>query len=420
MTGSRRRFLQAVTAGGAAWLAGCGTRPAVVAPPQPSRVERSDRALSWAARFLLGGQSADGGWHSDVYGPFKEGPCLTPLVLRALLTLPAGSDVEEPCRKGAAYLASYVRWDGAIEAGPHGIAYPVYTAAGAAQVLSRQRNARHRRARDAWLAYLRERQLTEELGWQPADKPYGGWGYSPRVPRKPPPGEPLPPLTESNLSATLFALEALRAAGGPADDPAFRKALVFVRRCQNYSDDPRQRQPAYDDGGFFFVYDDPVRNKAGVAGKEGAGRERYASYGSATADGLRALVLCGRPPEDARLVAARAWLEANFRSDTHPGKYADGREHNRDAVYYYYCCSVALALLAAGSEELRRPEGEVRWAEVLADQLVQRQRRDGSWSNPLVPQREDDPLVATPLAALALASCRASLLARRVGAVTAP
>ena len=43
----------------------------------------------------------------------------------------------------------------------------------------------HRKARDAWLAYLRERELTEDLGWQPADKQYGGWGYSPRLPRKP-------------------------------------------------------------------------------------------------------------------------------------------------------------------------------------------------------------------------------------------
>jgi hypothetical protein len=69
-------------------------------------------------------------------------------------------------------------------------------------------------------------------------------------------------------------------------------------------------------------------------------------------------------------------------------------------------------------EELATPRGKVRWAEALADRLVQRQRPDGSWSNPLVPQREDDPLVATSLAALALASCRESLTAQRVQAAT--
>ena len=342
-------------------------------------------------------------------------------MLRTLLHLPASAEIENRYHKGVAYLAAQVRRDGTIETGPQGINYPVYTAAGAVGVLSQPCNARHRDARDGWLAYLRERQLTEDLGWQPDDKPYGGWGYAPRLPRKPKPGEPLPPLTESNLSATVFALEALREAGVKQDDPALRKALVFVRRCQNYSDDERQREAAFDDGGFFFIYDDGVRNKAGVAGKDRSGQDRYFSYGSTTADGLRALLLCGRPADDPRVAAARAWLEANFRSDSNPGKYADEPPSpTREAVYYYYCCSVARALLAARLEELRTPRGKVRWAETLADELVKRQRRDGSWCNHLVPQREDDPLVATSLGALALATCRESLTGKKVLAVTEP
>src|SRR5205807_8587178 len=116
-------------------------------------------------------------------------------------------------RKGAAYLAGLVKAGGEIEEGLFGLSYPVYTSAGAVIVLSQPCNQRHRKARDAWLAYLRKRQLTRELGWQPADKPYGGWGYSNTLPYKPKEGKTLPPLTESNLSATLFALEALRAAG---------------------------------------------------------------------------------------------------------------------------------------------------------------------------------------------------------------
>jgi len=403
MLRSRRWFLNTLLAGGTAWLAGCGTRGPEV--NNPTRTERIDQALASAARFLLGCQSADGSWQSDVYGPFKDGPSLTPMVLRTLLALPATKDIEAGCDKGAAYLAARVQSDGTIDVGPYGLAYPVYTSAGAVQVLSQPSNVHYRKARDAWLLYLRERQLTEDLGWKPADKPYGGWGYSPRLPRKPNAGEPLPPLTESNLSATLFALEALQAAGLKSDETAFRKALVFVQRCQNYADEPK-REAAFDDGGFFFIYDDPVRNKAGVAGKDRTGRERYVSYGSTTADGLRALLLCGQPLDDPRVVAALSWLEANFRGDGHPGNYAEDREHNRGAVFYYYCCSVAQALRAARVEELRTPRGgKVRWAEVLVDELMQRQRKDGSWSNSLVPQREDDPLVATSLATLALVTC---------------
>jgi len=404
MNHSRRWFLQTLTAGGVAWWTGCGSRvSSVIELPEPTRPERIDRALSAAATYLLGCQSPNGSWVSDVYGPFKDGLSLTPLVLHALLTLPAGKDVEPACRKGADYLASKVQSDGTIDGGQYGITYPVYTSAGAVQVLAHPGNGRHRKARDAWVAYLRERQLTEDLGWQPANKPYGGWGYSPRLPRKPKPGEPLLPLTESNLSATLFALEALHAAGSKADDPAIHKALTFIQRCQNYTDDPKQREEGFDDGGFFFIYDDPVRNKAGAVGMDRTGHERYASYGSTTADGLRSLLLCCRPLDDPRVAAARTWLETNFRGDIHPGKYANDLEHNRGGVYYYYCNSVSQAFRAVQLKELQTPRGKIRWAESLADELLRKQRKDGTWSNPLVPQREDDPLVATSLAVLALA-----------------
>ena len=224
MSFSRRRFLKTAPLGVSTWLAGCDTNPKVSPPAsEPTRLERVDGALGRAARFLQDRQSNDGAWHSDVYGPFKEGPCLTPLVVRTLLSLPPELDAESGCRKGSAYLASQVQGDTIGD-----VAYPVYTAAGAVEALSHPSNAAHRAARDAWLNDLRQRQLTEELGWMPADKPYGGWGYFPGLPRKPKAGEPLRANTESNLSATLFSLEALKSAGVKSDDPAFSKALTFV------------------------------------------------------------------------------------------------------------------------------------------------------------------------------------------------
>jgi hypothetical protein len=41
--------------------------------------------------------------------------------------------------------------------------------------------------------------------------------------------------------------------------------------------------------------------------------------------------------------------------------------------------------------------------------LVRRQRRCGSWVNDAVEVREDDPIVATALAAAALSFCRSGL-----------
>src|SRR5205823_659255 len=109
----------------------------------------------------------------------------------------------------------------------------------------------------------------------------------------------------------------------------------------------------------------------------------YHSYGSATADGLRALLLCGAGPDDPRVKAARGWLERHFTAATHPGSYAERRELDRQAVYFYYSASAAKAFRALGVREAETEHGRVDWARSLADELVKKQRPDGSWLNPV-------------------------------------
>jgi len=366
-------------------------------------VEQVDRALAWAADYLVDRQSVDGAWRSDMYGPFKDGPSLTSLIAATLAGLPVGLARRAATERAVQYLADLAGPDGTIDAGPGGITYPVYAAAGTIVAITRLGNARHETARNAWLRFLRERQLTEELGWQPTDLGYGGWSYAPQPPR-PVNGKPPNPLAAPNLSATVFALEALGAVGVPPDDPAIQKARVFVERCQNWYDDSCARDPQFDDGGFFFILDDPVRNKAGETGTGRQGQMRYASYGSATADGLRALRACGQKVTDSRALAAADWLVSRFSAAEHPGQYAASREHLRPALFYYYSASIAeaLSISARGSDA-------VNWIQPLASALLDRQRPDGSWVNTAVDVREDDPLVATPLAIRALHCCRQAL-----------
>jgi hypothetical protein len=368
----------------------------------PERVQRIDRSLSAAAAYLIDIQSKDGAWRSDTYGPLKDGAALTPWVLHALSGSPPTPHLKAVYEKGVDYLGGLARSDGTIDEGEFGLSYPVYTAAGAVMVLSKSENVAHRRARDAWLKYLRQRQLTEDLGWQPRDREYGGWGYAGALPRK----SNREPLTESNISATVFALEALRAADCPKTDPALAKARTFVERCQNYSADPRRHEKAFDDGGFFFIYDDPARNKAGVAGIDKGGRQRFFSYGSATADGLRCLLYCGVGADHPRVAAAKHWLESHFSATLHPGSFTDDRESKRHAVYFYYAWSAAKALDAVARLKIDTDRETVAWAEMLADELMRRQRQDGSWSNPAKFVHEDDPVTATTLAASTLAVCR--------------
>jgi squalene-hopene/tetraprenyl-beta-curcumene cyclase len=384
---------------------------------QHSIIERINTALRKGSQFLVAQQSAEGAWRSDVYGQFKDGTALTPLVLQALDDLTAQDPaVAASYTKGIAYLAGFARADSSIDEGPHGLSYPVYTAALTTIVLSQPPNADRRKARDAWLRYLRERQLTEALGWEPTDQEFGGWGFAGTVPRKPGPGELRPSLLESNLSATVCALEALRSAGVTEKEPAnaltYLRVLTFLGRCQNFSPDPKKGESTFDDGGFFFIYGDPVRNKAGPAGKDKMGRERFHSYGSMTADGIRALLACGRPVDDTRVAAARRWLEEHFQTDAHPGAFTPENEPRRDAVYFYYCNSAARAFHTLGIQQVQTPRGRVSWATELAEALLRRQQADGSWVNDVRAQREDDPVVATALALGALEVCRSSLLSR--------
>jgi hypothetical protein len=405
MPRSRREFLSGPFLAALAGLAGCrrppaaDSRPGGAGPEDSSFAARAARARARGADFLLSRQEADGAWRSDTYGTFKDGTALTPLALNALLAAAPGR--EGPVRKAAAYLAGMTRPGGEITPPPYGFDFALYTAAFTVAALSHPACPGHRDARDAWLAYLTRRQLTEELGWGPADREYGGWGYARGLPRRPKSGQLTPPLTESNLSATAAALDALRASGVRAKDPRLARALAFVRRCQNWDDDPAARDPDYDDGGFFFIYDDPVRNKAGVAGVGRGGRERYHSYGSATADGLRCLIHCGAPESDPRRRAARSWLVRHFRASTHPGAYAGRREPDRMAVFYYYAASVGK--IPPGELLVEAEGGPAPAKRLLAEELLKRQRDDGSWANPAHAVREDEPLVATSFALIALA-----------------
>jgi hypothetical protein len=97
------------------------------------------------------------------------------------------------------------------------MAYPVYSASAAAIALTFLNVPEGREARDAWLRDLRRRQLTEDLGWEPGDPAFGGWGYSIEPPVKGEGGSPLGQHVDADLSSTLFAVGALRIVGVPAE-----------------------------------------------------------------------------------------------------------------------------------------------------------------------------------------------------------
>jgi len=156
----------------------------------------------------------------------------------------------------------------------------------------------------------------------------------------------------------------LQAVGDPSG-----RAKKYLERCRNA------------DGGFMFS---PVvldANKAGV-GK---------SYGTATADAVLALLALEDP-----VGPALEWLTNHHRIDGVPG-FDDATAKWRDGMLYYY--------LAASSQAFRQTRGGPRgWQEEMIRGLAARQREDGSFKNASFLMKEDDPLIATTLALLALTS----------------
>ena len=105
------------------------------------------------------------------------------------------------------------------------------------------------------------------------------------------------------MSNTQFFLDALVTAGVPKSDPAFKKAIVYVSRSQNFKSEHND-QPwaaAINDGRFIYTAAGDTRGNTLADG-------RKPGYGSMTYAGLKALLVCGVPKDDPRCRKALGWL----------------------------------------------------------------------------------------------------------------
>jgi hypothetical protein len=345
---------------------------------QVGSVQTERPPLARAAEYLWSQQANDGGWHSHSYGLLRSGQSLTPFVLEALLDIPKEiyPVPQTKVDRALVFIRSNTQPDGALGLADPGIPdYPNYSTALAVSALCRARRPGWEMQVQPMVAYLRAQQFTERNGWHSADPVYGAWGMGG--------GRRTPPDTgHVDLSMTRYVLEALNAAGVPASDRIFERALVFVERCQNFE----PKQPAEADGGFFFSTTEFDTNKAGHNGK------RFRSYGTTTADGILALLAARRPPDDPRISAAQRWLAAHHRGMEVPGFTGTAYQRWPQGLFFYYSSSIAQAF-----RSLRMEAGSG-----ISEGLRRTQRPDGSWTNLENLVKEDDPLIATGFAVRAL------------------
>lgn len=349
-------------------------------PPPPTPVERIDVAMRRGGEFLVARQQVDGGWRSRTYAALRDGWSVSPLVALALRMCPQQGSIPGAYRRGVDYVSKLAP-AGSVRRAPE-VSYPLHAYAISALVLGAPDNKRFRGEHGALLDAIRELQLDAAHGWSETDVSFGGWGYATDATRAPDGGSG--ELPTANLSATVVAIGALILGGATAEDPALVRARGFVERCQGK------------DGGLFFSPAEPGANKAG---SDASGPR---SYGSTTADGIRALLRLARPIDDPKLHAAVEFLDRSFDATKNPGAFPAADEVRRASSYYYWVWTAAHAA---------RHLGKRAWAEQLAEELLRRQRVDGSWRNDATEMREDDPLVATPFALAALGLARSLIAA---------
>ncbi len=231
------------------------------------------------------------------------------------------------------------------------------------------------------------RRLQEDVDWlvRYQMRPSGGWGYGPEHPNN---GSR---RTRTDTSNTALAVMALR----DAEDAGARVIPGVWKNCRRY----------------WMQY----QNSDGGWGYEPPSSFRGTSYGSMTAAGVASLtiiidrlagadVIGVEEISAGRKAVARglAWLDKHHSPKINPKWVWSVPQAN----LYYYLYSVARV---AGETGKRRIGGS-GWSRPIVAELLARQRKDGSWPDPLLGGNSREIPVHTCFALLALAEARRAVL----------
>ncbi len=327
--------------------------------------------VSAAIRFLEGSRNTSDGSYSSFAG---IGP--TALVTTALLR--HGRSPDDPLvATSLKYLERHIRSDGGVY--QEGTFYRNYETCVSMVCFSEANpGGRYDEILGKADAYVKGLQWDEGEGVSRDDDRYGGAGYGKH--------------NRPDLSNMTYLIDALKAAGAGADDPALQKALIFVSRCQNLETEHNTTPHAAKnpDGGFYYTC--AAGGESKVESSPGGGLR---SYGSMSYAGLKSMIYAGVKADDKRVLAAKKWAQKHYTLNENPGM--------GNAGLYYYYHTFAKALAALGDDELVDEDGTPQnWRKDLVNALAERQQPNGSWVNEHVRWLEGDANLVTAYALLAL------------------
>jgi len=305
----------------------------------PELHDQGRHAVDDGLHFLRGTQAEDGSWSNSVG--------VTAIALRAFLESYRGYSEKDGAfiTRPVAFILAHVNPDGSIVETNRDRAYSTAVAVVALQATG---NPAYKKTIENAQRFLAGLQVDEAEGYDKTHAYYGGIGYG---------GDERP-----DLSNAYMALEALAASGLPKDDPVFKRAQIFVSRCQNRSESNDQEWAA-NDGGFTYM--------PGYSPHGGTG-----SYGGMTHAGLISLLFAGVDRNDPRVQAAHDWIRAHYTLEENPST------QGTSGLYYYYEV-FAKSMAAYGDSDITSTDGvHHNWRNDYVSQMLKLQNKDGSWVNP--------------------------------------
>ncbi len=356
---------------------------------------QNETILQKACNYLWSKQSEDGAWHSETHGIMKGGESLTAFILWTLLEVPE-ADYRKPKKKiekGLAFLRTHINSNGILGLSDEYVMdYPNYATSYALRILAKYGNQNDEPLIEKMKTYLISQQFIEQRGIQASHLSYGAWGF----------GEELKKgmTGHVDLSHTRRVLQALKMRQN-APDSTFLKSKHFLLLLQKQPSEKRLQPVALQtsnipfDGGFYASSVTLGTNKGGILNAEES--EYYASYATTTCDGLLALLASGFSKNDKPVQATYAWLinhpELNFPQGMDEN---DSGQWHLVMVFYH---------LATRAEAYKAIDHKGNWRNEIKSIISKKQMNDGSFSNPNgAPNKEDDPLLATALAIIALSN----------------
>jgi squalene-hopene/tetraprenyl-beta-curcumene cyclase len=352
------------------------------ADPTP---EEWNKVTDKAIEFVKSKQNGDGSWGPDD-APQKRG--ITGIVVTGLLKTGKVTADDPVVAKALKYIESLVNAkEGHIAGADAKIGLHNYvTCVNVMALQAANRPEKYKAVVGDAVKFLKQLQWDESEMKKEADDFFGGAGYDSK--------------SRPDLSNTHFFIDALKESGIPADDPALKKALVFVSRCQNLKSEANTMPWAgkINDGSFIYS-----AAGGGSTKTSDAPDAPLTGYGSMTYAGIKSMIYCGVGKEDPRYKKALEWVGKNYTTDANPGMSPQFPQ--RGLYYYYHTMAKAMSVMEVG-EFIDDKGAKHDWKKDLTQALAKRQKEDGSWVNDTDRWMEGNPHLVTGYALLTLSYCK--------------